>query len=72
MLSRIAESVYWMSRSLERTDNTARLLDINLTHLLEADEPSGEEVQWAPLLHIVAGNGPTSASFRTVLSPGPG
>ncbi|MDZ7752204.1 MAG: alpha-E domain-containing protein [Gammaproteobacteria bacterium] len=56
MLSRIAESVYWMSRFLERTDNTARLLDINLTHLLEADEAGSEELQWAPLLHIVAGN----------------
>ncbi|MBS3799986.1 MAG: alpha-E domain-containing protein [Thioalkalivibrio sp.] len=56
MLSRIAESVYWMSRSLERTDNTARLLDINLTQRLEADEAGGEEVRWAPLLHIVAGN----------------
>ena len=33
MLSRVADSLYWMSRYMERADNTARLLDVNL-HLL--------------------------------------
>ncbi|MFP5248827.1 MAG: alpha-E domain-containing protein, partial [Acidobacteriota bacterium] len=28
MLSRVADSLYWMSRYLERAENTARLLDV--------------------------------------------
>jgi uncharacterized alpha-E superfamily protein len=53
MLSRIAESLYWMARHLERADNTARVLDINVVHMLEADEGLTEEMQWRPLLSIV-------------------
>ncbi len=39
MLSRIADSMYWMARSLERVYSTARLLDINLPYLLERKFP---------------------------------
>lgn len=53
MLSRIAESLYWMGRNLERADDTARILDINVRHMLEADEGATEEMQWTPLLTIV-------------------
>lgn len=35
MLSRVADSLYWMSRYLERAEHTARLLDVNLHQLLE-------------------------------------
>ena len=41
MLSRIAESLYWIGRSTERAEDTARLLDVHYHHLLEdrfADE----------------------------------
>ena len=38
MLSRIADSLYWMSRYLERAGNTARLIEINLLYLLEAED----------------------------------
>ncbi|MDE0572830.1 alpha-E domain-containing protein [Demequina sp. B12] len=43
MLSRIAESLFWIGRYIERADNTARLLDVHLNVLLEdpwVDEPS--------------------------------
>ena len=53
MLSRIGESLYWMTRHLERADDTARMLDINLLHMLEADEGTTEEGQWKPLLNIL-------------------
>ena len=53
MLSRIADSLYWMSRQLERVDNTARIIDINLVYMLEAEEGTSEETQWRPLLGIV-------------------
>jgi uncharacterized alpha-E superfamily protein len=35
MLSRVANCLYWMSRYLERADNTARLVDVNLQLLLD-------------------------------------
>jgi uncharacterized alpha-E superfamily protein len=54
MLSRIAESVYWMSRYLERAGNTARLMEINLLHLLEAEDVLPETAHWRPLLSIGA------------------
>jgi uncharacterized alpha-E superfamily protein len=53
MLSRIGESLYWMTRNLERADGTARILDINVVYMLEADEGATEEGQWQPLLNIV-------------------
>ena len=33
MLSRVAHSLYWMSRDIERAENIARLLDVNLQFL---------------------------------------
>jgi len=53
MLSRIGESLYWMTRNLERADDTARILDINVVYMLEGDEDTTEEGQWKPLLNIV-------------------
>ena len=40
MLSRIAESLYWIGRYVERAEDTSRILDVHLTLLL--DDP------WAP------------------------
>ncbi len=52
LLSRIADTLYWMSRYLERVDNTARLLEINLLHLVEAEEGQPGSAPWRPLLAI--------------------
>lgn len=41
MLSRIAESLYWVGRYVERAEDTARILDVHVHHLLE--DPSVEE-----------------------------
>ncbi len=41
MLSRVAHSLYWMSRYIERAENTARLLDVNLHFLADLQELSG-------------------------------
>jgi uncharacterized alpha-E superfamily protein len=35
MLSRIAESLFWIGRYLERAEDTARLLDVHIHQLLE-------------------------------------
>src|ERR1044072_576030 len=35
MLARNAESLYWIGRYVERADDTARILDVSVHHLLE-------------------------------------
>ena len=42
MLSRVADSLYWMSRYVERAENVARIIDVNLNLML--DNPFGGEV----------------------------
>ncbi|MCX6044543.1 MAG: alpha-E domain-containing protein [Chloroflexi bacterium] len=41
MLSRVADSLYWMSRYLERAEHTARLIDVHLNHILEQPSAAG-------------------------------
>jgi uncharacterized alpha-E superfamily protein len=50
MISRVAEHCFWMSRYLERAENTARVLDVNQTLLLDLDVPP--EQRWRPVLII--------------------
>ena len=50
MISRVAEHCYWLSRYLERSENTARILEVNQTLLLDLEVPV--EQQWKPLLII--------------------
>ena len=54
MLSRLADSMYWMARYLERAGETARLMEINLLYLVEAEEDMGEEDKWRPILQITS------------------
>lgn len=54
MLSRIAESLFWMGRYIERADGTARLLDVELQLLLE--DPWIEEDQACRSLLEVIGS----------------
>jgi len=49
MLSRVANSIYWMSRYLERAENVARFIDVN-RHLMLDMGLSVEETQWSPLI----------------------
>ena len=48
MLSRVADSLYWMSRYMERTDSILRILIMN--HQSSQDNP--EEFSWRPMLKI--------------------
>jgi uncharacterized alpha-E superfamily protein len=43
MLSRIAESLFWIGRYIERAEDTARILDVHIHHLLET--PVSSEAQ---------------------------
>jgi len=47
MLSRVAESLFWMSRYVERAENVARFVDVNLNLMLEV---TSSEQQWLPLV----------------------
>jgi uncharacterized alpha-E superfamily protein len=46
MLSRVADSLYWMSRYLERAEHTARVINIELNLMLERGSQS-EDLDWA-------------------------
>lgn len=50
MLSRVADSIYWMSRYTERAENVARFIDVNL-HLM-LDLPVESRQQWEPLVTV--------------------
>jgi len=52
MLSRVAHSLYWMARYIERAENVARLVDVNLQLLLDLrglDEKKLAEY-WLPIV----------------------
>jgi uncharacterized alpha-E superfamily protein len=49
MLSRVADSLYWMSRYLERAENTVRQLDVTMSLMLDPGGASAE-TRWSRLL----------------------
>jgi uncharacterized alpha-E superfamily protein len=46
MLSRVADSLYWMSRYLERAEHTARLIDVDLQLRLDQSPEAGSGRWW--------------------------
>ncbi len=52
MLSRVANKINWMARYLERTENTARIINVN-THLL-LDLPKRVRLGWEPIIDITS------------------
>ena len=52
MLSRVADSLYWMSRYIERAENIARLLDVNLQLLLDFESLDDAKLKehWEPII----------------------
>lgn len=52
MLSRVAESLYWMSRYIERAECIARLVSVNHQILIDLDLKTSESVRqdWSPLI----------------------
>ena len=52
MLSRVADSLYWMSRYLERAEHTTRLLDVNLNLTLDESAASAER-RWRRVLQAL-------------------
>jgi uncharacterized alpha-E superfamily protein len=54
MLSRVAETLYWLARYIERAENTARIVNVNANLLL--DLPKGIAPGWKPLVDITGAN----------------
>jgi uncharacterized alpha-E superfamily protein len=50
MLSRVADNLYWMSRYLERAEHTARVINIQLSLMLERGGESDDR-DWARVLN---------------------
>jgi len=51
MLSRIAESMFWLARYVERAEYTARILDVNFHTLLE-QSANRDRLRWDPLISM--------------------
>lgn len=49
MLSRVADAIYWASRYVERAENVARFVNVNLDLML--DSPATQRPSWQPLIY---------------------
>lgn len=67
MLSRVADSLYWTSRYLERAEHTARLTDVALD-LMPERSPAGVRRSWARLYASV-GRGAPDDDVLDALTP---
>jgi uncharacterized alpha-E superfamily protein len=56
MLSRVADSCFWMSRYIERAESSARILDVNIQLVLDSDDHGGSQAfdLWSPILSTLA------------------
>lgn len=52
MLSRTADHLFWMARYVERAENTARMLDVNLQNSLLPQDSAAAEDGWRAMLGI--------------------
>jgi len=52
MLSRVADSLYWIGRNIERAENIARMLEVNLNLLLDFERLDDLKVKehWEPVI----------------------
>lgn len=73
MLSRVASSLYWMNRYVERAENTARVLDVAWRMSLLVKEPGLQAQEWSAPLAITGAldafpGGAEAAGAREVLA----
>ncbi len=72
MLSRVADSLYWMSRYLERAENTVRQLDVTMSLVLDPGGASAE-TRWQRLVSSLGDptglewNGDLESMARTLI-----
>jgi uncharacterized alpha-E superfamily protein len=63
VLSRVAAAIYWVGRYIERAENTARFIDVNLQMSLDA--PIAFSDQWEPLVAITGDQASFFARYPT-------
>ena len=67
MLSRTASNLYWMSRNIERAENTARILDVTYRlSLLATEDPDLLNQEWFAPLNITGSLYPFTGRHSTV------
>ena len=66
MLSRTADHLFWMSRYMERAENTARMLDVNYQTSLLPQSADMAEQGWRGLLSISELTGTFGERYREV------
>jgi uncharacterized alpha-E superfamily protein len=66
MLSRVASNLYWMSRYVERAENTARVLDVTWRMSLLVKEPRLQDQEWFAPLNITGTLFPFSGRHNLV------
>jgi len=66
MLSRVAESLFWMSRYFERAENTARFLDVNFNLLLDLNNIASVDHPnyWSPLITVSGDTEAFNATYQ--------
>jgi len=62
MLSRVAESIFWMARYIERAENTARFVEVTLNLVL--DQPMGVDQPWRPLINATGDDAAFDKSYK--------
>ena len=67
MLSRVANSLYWMSRYIERAENNARLAEVNLELLLDLTNQAEADIQqqWNPIISSLEENEHFASLYAT-------
>jgi len=61
MLSRVASQVHWLNRYIERAENVARFIDVNLNLMLEMD---AAHQQWMPLVATAGDEAAFAARYK--------
>ena len=68
MLSRTASTLYWMSRYVERAENTARILDVAYRMSLLTKDPDLQDREWFAPLNITGTLFPFQGRYSAVCS----
>jgi len=67
MLSRVADSLYWMSRYFERADHCARVVEANYNLMLNPSRPSREQ-RWHQIIASLGAKPDISSDPQTMIT----
>ena len=65
MLSRTAESLYWLARHMERAETMARLLEVGYRMAMMPSAAEGYRNEWASLIAAAGAASPRASAART-------